>query len=59
MVNESAPAVAVGEIEVDAEPEVVWDVMAGIEAWPMPGRALAMGVSNRAFLPGQHPSIRG
>lgn len=33
-INESAPAVAIGEIEVDAAPEVVWDVMADIEEWP-------------------------
>lgn len=33
-VNKSAPVVAVGEIEVAADPEIVWDVMAGIDRWP-------------------------
>jgi len=33
-VNQDAPAVATGEIEIQADPEVVWDVLADIEGWP-------------------------
>ena len=33
-INKSAPVVAAGEIEVAADPEIVWDVMAGIDRWP-------------------------
>ena len=33
-INKSAPIVATGEIEVAAYPEIVWDVMAGIDRWP-------------------------
>ena len=33
-VNESAPVVASGEIEVAAPPEVVWDVVADFDRWP-------------------------
>ena len=33
-VNKVAPVVAAGEIEVAADPEIVWDVMAGIDRWP-------------------------
>ena len=33
-VNQSAPAIVAGEIEIRAEPEVVWDVLADIDNWP-------------------------
>lgn len=33
-VNESAPAVSSAEIEVAADPELVWDVLTAIEEWP-------------------------
>jgi hypothetical protein len=33
-VDRSAPAVASGSIEIEAPPEVVWDVLTNIEAWP-------------------------
>ena len=33
-VNKSAPAIATGEIEIRATPEVVWDVLADIDSWP-------------------------
>jgi len=33
-VNQRAPVIAAGEIEVKAGPEVVWDIMAAIEQWP-------------------------
>jgi Polyketide cyclase / dehydrase and lipid transport len=32
--NESAPAVGSAEIEVVADPDVVWEVLTAIEAWP-------------------------
>jgi uncharacterized protein YndB with AHSA1/START domain len=33
-VNQEAPAIATGDIEIQAEPEVVWDVLADINGWP-------------------------
>lgn len=33
-VNEKAPVVAAGEIEIDADPELVWDVLTGFDRWP-------------------------
>jgi uncharacterized protein YndB with AHSA1/START domain len=33
-VNESAPAVASAEVEVAADPEVVWEVLTSIDDWP-------------------------
>lgn len=33
-VNESAPAVASAEVEVAADPEIVWDVLTSIDDWP-------------------------
>ena len=33
-VNESAPAVASAEVEVDADPETVWEVLTSIDDWP-------------------------
>ncbi len=33
-INKSAPVVAAGEIEVAADPEIVWEMMAGIDRWP-------------------------
>lgn len=33
-INKSAPVVAAGEIEVAADPKIVWEVMAGIDRWP-------------------------
>jgi uncharacterized protein YndB with AHSA1/START domain len=33
-VNENAPAVSSAEIEVAADPELVWDVLTAIEDWP-------------------------
>ena len=33
-VNQSAPVIAAGEIEVAADAEKVWEVMAGVEEWP-------------------------
>lgn len=32
--NESAPAVASAEVEVNADPETVWDVLTSIDDWP-------------------------
>src|ERR671918_2020159 len=32
--NERAPVFAAGEIDVAADPETIWDVLAGIEGWP-------------------------
>lgn len=33
-VNESAPAVASAQVEVDADPETVWEVLTSIDDWP-------------------------
>jgi uncharacterized protein YndB with AHSA1/START domain len=33
-INEEAPVVGRSEIEIDAAPEVVWDVLTAIERWP-------------------------
>jgi len=33
-VNEEAPVLAKAKIEIDADPDTVWDVMADIESWP-------------------------
>jgi len=33
-VNENAPVVARGEIEIAADPDIIWDVLADIERWP-------------------------
>jgi polyketide cyclase/dehydrase/lipid transport protein len=33
-IDESAPVVGRAEIEGAAEPQVVWDVIAGIDEWP-------------------------
>ena len=33
-VNKDAPAIATGDIEIRAEPEVVWDLLADIDNWP-------------------------
>jgi hypothetical protein len=33
-INQRAPVIAAGEIEVKAVPEVVWDIMVAIEQWP-------------------------
>ncbi|MGH2697999.1 MAG: SRPBCC family protein [Actinomycetota bacterium] len=33
-VNNQAPAIATGEIEIRADPEVVWDLLADIDNWP-------------------------
>ena len=33
-VNENAPAVASAQVEVDADPETVWDVLTAIDDWP-------------------------
>lgn len=33
-VNKEAPAIAAGDIEIRAEPEGVWDVLADIDNWP-------------------------
>jgi uncharacterized protein YndB with AHSA1/START domain len=32
-INESAPVAAAGEIEVAAEPELVWDVLTALDRW--------------------------
>ena len=33
-VNSAAPAIATGVIEIQAKPEIVWDVLADIDNWP-------------------------
>jgi len=33
-VNREAPVVASTEVEIDAPPEVVWDIMTAIDRWP-------------------------
>jgi hypothetical protein len=33
-VNRNAPVLAAGEIEVAADPEIVWAVIADIDRWP-------------------------
>ena len=33
-VNKEAPAIATGDIEIRAKPEVVWDLLADIDNWP-------------------------
>lgn len=33
-INKNAPVITAGEIEIDADPDIVWDVMAGIDRWP-------------------------
>ncbi|AXV39856.1 SRPBCC family protein [Methanobacterium sp. BAmetb5] len=33
-VNEKAPVLAKVEIEIDADPHTVWDILTDIEAWP-------------------------
>jgi uncharacterized protein YndB with AHSA1/START domain len=34
MINKNAPVAAAGEIEIAADPEAVWDIMAAIDRWP-------------------------
>lgn len=33
-INRNAPVIAESEIEIDADPESVWDVIANVERWP-------------------------
>jgi hypothetical protein len=33
-VNEQAPVVGAGEIEIPATPEAVWEVLTAFESWP-------------------------
>jgi len=33
-INEQAPVVGRGEIEIAAAPELVWDVLTAIDRWP-------------------------
>jgi hypothetical protein len=33
-INHQAPVVAIGEVEIQAKPETVWEIMADIERWP-------------------------
>ena len=33
-VNEEAPVIARGEIEINADPETIWNVITDIEGWP-------------------------
>ncbi len=34
VINGQAPVVGASETEISAAPDVVWDVLSGIEAWP-------------------------
>ncbi len=33
-INEKAPVIARAKIEINADPELVWEIMANIEEWP-------------------------
>jgi len=33
-INESAPVIAAHEIEIEASPEAVWDIIVAVERWP-------------------------
>jgi uncharacterized protein YndB with AHSA1/START domain len=33
-INSAAPAIATGDIEIQAKPEIVWDLLADIDSWP-------------------------
>ena len=39
-INEQAPIVSASEIEIDASPEAVWDVLTAFERWPSWNRAV-------------------
>ena len=34
MINESAPVIASHEVEVEAKPEVIWDILVAVDRWP-------------------------
>ncbi len=48
VINKNAPVSASGEIEVAANPEIIWDIMADIDKWPDWNRDVS-----RASLSGQ------
>jgi uncharacterized protein YndB with AHSA1/START domain len=51
-INERAPAVASEEIEVAAPPEIVWNVISEIDAWPQWNPAITQSSLDGALAPG-------
>lgn len=51
-VDRSAPAAASGSIGIEAAPEVVWDVLTNIEAWPSWNPGVRTAVLDGQLVPG-------
>ena len=51
-IDSAAPAVARGEIDIAARPEVVWDVLADIEGWPRWNASIASAELDGELAPG-------